>query len=145
MSERENAIFLVDIEMVRVLQKLLEATKEDLRKRIKAVEKNRNERRKKYRFFSRFSKYSKALESAQKDLEKLLDLVNYLNIVEENENYYIIYRGEKIKSAKDYKCCTRAYETLINSIGFKENIVFSRCTLVEDLIEDLPLILIKEE
>ena len=58
---------------------------------------------------------------------------------------YIIYREKEIKSAEDYKRCTRAYETMINSIGFNRKVVFSECTFVRALIKALPSILVDEE
>ncbi|MCI8999775.1 MAG: hypothetical protein HFJ26_02280 [Clostridia bacterium] len=142
---RENVVFLEDTEKFQELQELLEATKEDLRKRISALKDSRNERRDKYGFFSEFSEYSKGLKSAQADLEKLLRLVRRLDIEEVNEEYYIIYREKEIKSAEDYKRCTRAYETMINSIGFNRKVVFSECTFVRALIKALPSILVDEE
>ncbi len=86
------------------------------------------------------------MKSTQTDLENLLFLVKRLQIKGGPERYRIIYRGGEIKSVEAYKRCTRAYEVMINNLGLRENIVFSKCRpLVEDLIDALPTILIDKE
>lgn len=134
---KRDEIILENIEMIR---ELLVKTEEDLMRRIKLVQKARNERK------CSFSRFSRALKSTQADLEELLSLVKRLQIVEGSECYRIIYREEEIKSVEAYKQCTKDYEETINDLGLKKNIVFSECRpLVEDVIDFLPSILIEEE
>ena len=55
-------------------------------------------------------------------------------------------QAEEVESVEEYKGCIEEYTERINSIGLQENVIFSECrTLVNALIQALPLILIDEE
>ena len=79
---KRDEIILENIEMIR---ELLVKTEEDLMRRIKLVQKARNERK------CSFSRFSRALKSTQADLEELLSLVKRLQIVEGSVCYRIIF------------------------------------------------------
>lgn len=134
----------INVEKAKMAQEILEDTERDLKNRIKALNEHRYARVKNFRF-CRFSENRLDYKGALADLRKLLRLVKRLEIVEVNESYYIIYRGGELKTAGAYERCTRAYATMLNSIGLEENIVFSECkTLVKALIQALPLIIEEE-
>lgn len=135
----------INVENAKMTQELLEDAEMEIKNGIKLLKEGRDERFIKFHF-GRFPVKTLGSKAAQEDLKKLLRLVKQLEIVEVNEEYYIIYRGEEILSVETYKRCTGAYATMLNSRELETKKVFDEYkTLVRALIQALPLILIEEE
>lgn len=133
-------------EEIEMIQELLKETEEDLKKRIKGVKYIRDRRAKRLFLFSKYSSYLKGLCETMRELEKLLYTIADLKIEKGTERYHILYKRQEVESVEEYKGCIEEYTERINSIGLQENVIFSECrTLVNALIQALPLILIDEE
>lgn len=130
--------------MAQMTQEILEDTEKEIKKWIKELEINCRKRAKIILFYG-FPVYRLNVK-VERNLKTLLRLVKRLEIIEVNEEYDIIYRGKEINSIQTYKRCSEAYATILNNKGIASKEIFYECkTLVNALIQALPLIIAEEE